>query len=111
VGDEHDRAALLAQGPDLLPQQSATQRVDVVGSSRMTTRPGQTVAIAKPTSRLTPPDNRVPTVSRHSPMSRASTSSAVRRRAAARPAPRMRPVSSIASLTRNESIGIWACGR
>jgi len=83
----------------------------LVGSSRITRRPGTTVAIAKPTRRLTPPDRLAPVAERHSPMSRASTSSAVRRRTAVRSPPRIRPVSSIASVTLNESMGICACGR
>jgi hypothetical protein len=83
----------------------------LVGSSRITTRPGHTVTMENPTSRLIPPDRRWPMVSAHSPMSSASISSPARRRTAARSPPRIRPVSSIASRTRKESMGIGACGR
>ena len=46
----------------------------------------------------------------HRPL-KPQVASVARRRTWERPPPRILPVSSIASRTRNESIGIGACGR
>ena len=82
----------------------------LVGSSRITTRPGQTVAMQNPTRRLTPPDSRA--AERVLPL--AEVEGLDERRGTgphvlALP-PRIRPASSIASRTWNESIGICAWG-
>ena len=112
VGHQQHRAALSSQGPDLVPEETAAQRIDVIGrlvEDDQVPRGDRRHAEAHQaldTAGETGAEGLAPLAE-----SSASMSSLVRRRTWPISAPRIRPDSSIASRRRKESIGICAWGR
>ena len=83
--------------------------MSLVGSSRITTRPGTTAAMQNATSLATPPDNG-DRFDRHSSRSSEPISSSALVCTAERVPPRMRPARQMAWVGVTPSTGTLACG-